>query len=438
MMELLMTKNGDTLCRLCLQVHHNDFETINHTTTAIILNILNLNMNLAISMKPVICKKCVDDVKMAFDFKSTCLFTEELVISFAWDQQTFHFELKDIYKEHKSLVTANDSVCRFCLTCSETSNFLSLDIMKEEGLVSQEMLDFYLPEIDYNIVELLVCRSCVRSLVNYLKFVTVCATTEETIIKYCGQIDINDQDPVELNGMFRNENESEIKLNIETNYRPTKNNDNEVFDVNSVPGIDQQKKLVREENSEVEMYECENVEKSEVEIYECETCHFKTKYKRSLHEHLLVHKENSWRCINAKCVITRQNINSMLTSIFLVHRENSEVNIQSIKLDSYNIVLLHRKNSEVEMYECETCHFKTKYNSSLRKHLLIHRENSEVEMYECKTCTYKTKLKGNLNRHLLIHREKSEVEIYECETCHFKTKYKRSLHEHLLVHKEKF
>ncbi|KAJ8976290.1 hypothetical protein NQ317_001929 [Molorchus minor] len=74
-------------------------------------------MNLAISEKPGICKKCVDDVKMAFDFKSTCLFTEELVISFARDQQTSHFELKDIYKEHQSLVTANDSVCRFCLTC---------------------------------------------------------------------------------------------------------------------------------------------------------------------------------------------------------------------------------------------------------------------------------------------------------------------------------
>ncbi|KAJ8976289.1 hypothetical protein NQ317_001928 [Molorchus minor] len=75
---------------------------------------------------------------------------------------------------------------------------------------------------DYNIVEPLICRSCVGSLVNYLKFVTVCATTEETITKHCGQIDTNDQDLVESNGMFCNENECEMKLNIETNYRPTK------------------------------------------------------------------------------------------------------------------------------------------------------------------------------------------------------------------------
>ncbi|KAJ8973240.1 hypothetical protein NQ317_004150 [Molorchus minor] len=62
----------------CLQVHCNDFETIDHTTTVVILNILNLTMDLAISDEPVVCKNCSRSVKMAFDFKSTCLFTEEL------------------------------------------------------------------------------------------------------------------------------------------------------------------------------------------------------------------------------------------------------------------------------------------------------------------------------------------------------------------------
>ncbi|KAJ8968211.1 hypothetical protein NQ317_017731 [Molorchus minor] len=97
------------------------------------------------------------------------------------------------------------------MTCSETSNFLSLNIMKEKGLVTQKMLDLYLPEIDYNIVEALVCSSCVGSLVSYLKLATVCAATEEKITKYCGQIDTNGsgQDLVDLNRMFCKENENE-------------------------------------------------------------------------------------------------------------------------------------------------------------------------------------------------------------------------------------
>ncbi|KAJ8968239.1 hypothetical protein NQ317_011355 [Molorchus minor] len=89
------------------------------------------------------------------------------------------------------------------------------------------MLDLYLPETDYNNVELLICRSCVGPLASYLKFVTVCATTEEKITKYCEQIDTNGQDLVELNHvrLFYNENEGYRKRtlsgNIGSNSQPT-------------------------------------------------------------------------------------------------------------------------------------------------------------------------------------------------------------------------
>ncbi|KAJ8968231.1 hypothetical protein NQ317_011347 [Molorchus minor] len=317
-MASLMTGN-EGICRLCLQVHCNDFEAIDHTITAVILNILNLTMDLAISDEPVMCKNCSRSVKMAFDFKSTCLFTEELVMLFARDQQTSHFHLKDVYKELKSLVTANDSVCRFCMTCSETSNFLCLDVMKEEGLVSQKMLDLYLPEIEeYSSVittssSCWFCRPCVGSLVSYLKFATVCATTEETISKNYGRIHTNSQDLVALNRMFSKENKNECEilrirtLNIGSNDQPIKNN--KVFGVKTakskiknVTCVAQQKAVIHRDNPEVEM----NI---------CETCHYKTKHKGSLKKHLLVHRENS----------------------------------------------------EVEMYECETCNFKTKRKENLKK-----------------------------------------------------------------------
>ncbi|KAJ8983723.1 hypothetical protein NQ317_009159 [Molorchus minor] len=137
---------AESVCRLCLEVHRMDFEIITLHTT-VVLNILRLKVDLDISEEPVMCRSCARLVKMAFGFKSTCLFTEELVMSFARDQDTSNFYLKDVYKEYKSLITANDSVCRFCMTCSETSNFTSLDNMIEEGLVSKELLGLYLPEI---------------------------------------------------------------------------------------------------------------------------------------------------------------------------------------------------------------------------------------------------------------------------------------------------
>ncbi|KAJ8968237.1 hypothetical protein NQ317_011353 [Molorchus minor] len=73
-----------------------------------------------------------------------------------------------------------------------------------------------------------------RSLAIYLKFARVCASTEEYITKYCGQISTNRQDLVDLNHvrMYKqNENEREIlrKMNspgiIGSLYPPTENNE---------------------------------------------------------------------------------------------------------------------------------------------------------------------------------------------------------------------
>ncbi|KAJ8952839.1 hypothetical protein NQ317_015946 [Molorchus minor] len=87
---------------------------------------------------------------------------------------------------------------------------------------------------DYNVFGLMVCRSCLRSLTMYLKFATVCATTEKYITKYCGQINTNSQTLVELNHvrMFKeNENEGEILRKVPLSeiigkhYQPMENNE---------------------------------------------------------------------------------------------------------------------------------------------------------------------------------------------------------------------
>ncbi|KAJ8974202.1 hypothetical protein NQ317_000835 [Molorchus minor] len=98
---------------------------------------------------------------------------------------------------------------------------------------------------------------------------------------FCGQIDTNGQDLVELNRFYKNENERKIlrkqTFNIGNDYRPTENN--EIFGVKSVPRVAQQKMVVHRKNAEVKMYECES-------------CHFKTKHRGSFINHRLVHREN--------------------------------------------------------------------------------------------------------------------------------------------------
>ncbi|KAJ8976295.1 hypothetical protein NQ317_001934 [Molorchus minor] len=43
------------------------------------------------------------------------------------------------------------------------------------------------------------------------------------------------------------------------------------------------------------------------------------------------------------------------------------------------------------MYECETCHYKTKRKGTLQRHFLVHKLNSEVQMFACEKCDYKAK-----------------------------------------------
>ncbi|KAJ8973237.1 hypothetical protein NQ317_004147 [Molorchus minor] len=134
---------------------------------------------------------------------------------------------------------------------------------------------------------------------------------------------------------------------------------------------------------------------------------------------------------------------SSLKRHILLHTANSEVKMYTCETRNVNrilkiIFLTHRENSEVEMYACQTCHFETKHKGNLKIHLLTHRENSELEMYTCETCQYKTKHKSSLKIHLLTHSEKSELEMYECETCHFKTKRKDHLKSHFFTHRENF
>ncbi|KAJ8976284.1 hypothetical protein NQ317_001923 [Molorchus minor] len=322
---------------------------------------------------------------------------------------------------------------------------------------------------DHDIVELMACKSCMGSLARYLRFATVCATTEEKITKYCRQIDTNGQDPLELNQvrMFCNQNESEIprKRTLsgiigKIGNGPTEN-DGE-FCVKSVSCVVQQKtecldNVAHSENSEMEMYECETChfktkykrslkshrlvhrENSEVNMHECELCHFKTKHKGSLKYHLLLHKANSevemYEC--ETCQFKTKHKNALRMHV-LVHKANSEVEMYECEICQFRTKHkgVHKADSEVKMYECEMCPFKAKLKYILKRHLLVHREASEVEMYKCEMCPYKSKYKRNLKHHLLVHRENSEVKMYACKMCDFKTKRKWGIKKHLLVHRE--
>ena len=61
--------------------------------------------------------------------------------------------------------------------------------------------------------------------------------------------------------------------------------------------------------------------------------------------------------------------------------------------------------------ECTECPFRTKYNSSLMKHI------KKTGRYKCAKCSYKGKTKQNLKRHLKVD---LDIRSYACDYCAYK------------------
>ncbi|KAJ8974212.1 hypothetical protein NQ317_000845 [Molorchus minor] len=93
--------------------------------------------------------------------------------------------------------------------------------------------------------------------------------------------------------------------------------------------------------------------------------------------------------------------------------------------------------SEVQMYNCEICEYKTKYENVLQRHVLtFHKDISEVETYKCEICDFRSKYKCGLMTHMTVHRDFSEVEMLQCEFCKYQTRNKTGLKIHMFVHKQ--
>ena len=81
---------------------------------------------------------------------------------------------------------------------------------------------------------------------------------------------------------------------------------------------------------------------------------------------------------------------------------------------------------EIELFECDSCSFQTRYQSSFRRHINnVHRSS---ETFSCTECNFKTVYMNNLQNHIKnIHKKDDK---FSCDECSFQTRYKRNLESH--------
>ncbi|KAJ8968213.1 hypothetical protein NQ317_017733 [Molorchus minor] len=359
-----------------------------------------LFQNFAVSENPAICRNCTDLAWRAFTFKSKCISTEEIILSYAVVKKVASLDMKWIYNTK--------------IACEVTENDY---VPKQVGTVSSRNISdaFVLEEFD--IIRPVVCVPCVDLLTNYFKFAFTSASVEEIINEYCQQEGTNSNGFVNFDDVVNFSRGEGARCAVTFNESVVEET------LSSDDDSDFKEVDIKIEEHDVKD-EVENGEfrqdlvyknASEVTMYKCCKCEFNTKHKWDLKRHSLVHENASemtmYKCCKCEFKTKHQT---------------------SLKRHS----LVHKKDSEVTSYKCCRCKFKTKHQCSFKNHSLVHKKTSEVTMYKCCKCEFKTKHKTSLRNHRLVHKKASEVTMYKCCKCEFKTKHQRNLSSHSLVHKD--
>ncbi|XP_018575557.1 zinc finger protein 99-like [Anoplophora glabripennis] len=427
----------EIFCRLCLNILSDRKCDIIGKAIRKLLEVVLPNLNLEEGDEHVICKACSVKLFAAFNFKSTCINTEDIIFRCLNSNKVSAVDLKEIYLKEKGNVHLTDipenlRICRLCIQLV-TDGFVSLNEI-DIGIINT-----YIPEVNISATkDPVICRPCFDSLRTHSDFVNNCLDAQEKYKSADKQFDIKFEkidiklekdcqdaeekhENIDIQSYIKSE-EIEIKIeeDDQNGYSLSNDSDHET--------VEHEKRYTSEDTGEVNIertLKCdsgfieyrttsmlvqkvqtpkrENLrfkkrEPLEARLCRCNKCSYETKLEVNLRRHQLAHK-----------------------TIRVANRRK----------------LRHKNIPKFQMYTCDTCTYETKYNGHLRRHQLMHKDPLKFHMYKCDTCTYDTKYKSDLNKHQFQnHKDSLETQTYKCDTCTYKTRFKRLLSDHQLMHRD--
>ncbi|XP_018564487.1 zinc finger protein 578-like [Anoplophora glabripennis] len=468
----------ETSCTLCLKnITDRNIEAINDVTRDI-LDVLMLKLKFDGRRKDVICEACRKKLNAAFEFKSTCLNTDNRIIPYVDCEKTLQLDLREIYIKETTNEEVKDILYhRICRLCMQLLNGEFRYILEGE----LDAIEKFVPEININIVkDPVICKPCFDSLCTHNNFLKDCLEVEEKSGNICGnsatesQIDIS---PFEVFIKSENFNKQFIKTECEdvkleeeeegsvTLPQCSYNEASENTDRKDVEEIESKKHLLmHEEPSEVRRYQCDacfftskhkacfvqhqrsHESSSKARLYKCNICDFQTKWRSSFKYHRIKHNDSSevttYKC--SDCDYETRNKHHFATHL-LIHESPCQTSKYRCNFCNHETIyksvfkfhqLTHKLPSEVQMYSCNDCGYKSKHKPYLVRHMLTHKDSSQVQIFKCELCDYESKYKSSLSYHRLRHKGAPQAQTYRCNDCDYEAKHKNNIRYHVLKHKD--
>ncbi|XP_018568385.1 zinc finger protein 99-like [Anoplophora glabripennis] len=421
-------------CRLCLKTDEK-YELIDDFTKDI-LNVLSLRLILDDRKKPLMCTTCSEKIKLALEFKSICLATDDTIFPYI-DCEELQLNLRDIYmKESGSKQSINLSVDqKVCSLCMQLVGHTFIDIREEEV----KTIHKFVPEMNINVVrDPVICKRCFESLNAHNSFLGHCLEVEEKIGYMEMEVKDNECDEISVTsrGIDKKFEEKQQGSNLrekihsgtqnveetsiirartefdtlereeapsELEIRPLMDNDQSRTQIHDVP---KQKDAL-----EVQSHTLKGKKPPEVQVYSCQVCSFQTKYNNTFRKHQFAHTCPDVQLLKCKKCSYKTMYKAQLT----VHKRT------------------HKKHSNTQIYKCEKCKYQTTVGKLLRKHNLMHEEYEGTQMYACDKCKYQTKIWDYFRRHQLKH---EDTPHYKCDKCEYQSNVKRYFNRHQFLHGE--
>ncbi|XP_018574607.1 zinc finger protein 616-like [Anoplophora glabripennis] len=390
------------------------------------------------SDKHVMCKECFVKLFTAFNFKTACMGTEDIMFPYVNASSVSVVDLKEVYLKEKGNtklngISKNQRICRLCIQLV-TNGFVSLNE------VDDDIIETYIPQVNIGATkDPVICGPCFDSLRTHSGFLKNCLAaqekyestnmpsyikSEELEVKLEDDQDVQEKyDFVDMPDYIKSE-EIEIKMeeNDQDNDSSSYNLDNRI--------IENKTSCTSEDLRKMKIgYICK-CETGEVQAEKC-------KAPLDVSSHKGEHKVSDICTQGTKC--------KSLNGYQLMHEDSSVFQTYECNICNYETKhegflrkhqLLHKVPTKIQMYKCDTCGYKTKHKHYVKRHQLVHKDPLEIEMYKCDECTYEGKHKSDLKAHQLLHKDPREIQMYKCDVCDYETKRKTYLRIHQLMHKD--
>ncbi|XP_018561782.1 zinc finger autosomal protein-like [Anoplophora glabripennis] len=479
-----MTNFQEISCMLCLQtvqtITVKGFEVIDNANRDI-LDVLLLKLEFDSESKEVICNTCRRKLSAALEFKTKCLNTNNIIMSYVDRETMLQLDIREVYlKEKRSElvnISCSQKICRLCMQPVK-SEFMCIH---EEEL---ETIQKLAPEVNVTIVkDPIVCMPCFDSLCTHNSFLKNCLEIQEKIrcilnrtatecqidtlpsdlfvkSEYLDEemsikvesVDIKSEDEERSDTLLQGsdigpfmknnckdaeENGPENKCNTKTEHEAQVLYKSDICIYQTASKSCLAASCARHENNS-EVHKCESCEyetenkkllqrhrlshkdPSEIRTHQCESCNYETKYRSNFVRRQVKHKARLYKC---NFCDFETEWKTRFTSHYIQHKHaNNDECVDKTKDNT----LPCKDTSQPLIYKCDGCIYESKDKILFAEHQLIHKDPSQVQLHRCSDCNYETKYRSYIKRHKLKHKDPSQVQMYRCNDCDYETKYSSS------------